>query len=135
MNQIEDMGETHDGLLKDTFDAMLTAPNASFASFFTQEQTRWEARKPYDFDELDSMATAVNNNMFSNKTWSEVDPKDAKIIALSTEAQELKQKVDISAPGKSTARSDNPPTATFVGQNIKCHNYDQNVHVDDARKA
>ena len=35
---IEDMGETHDNLLKDTFSALLTAPNAHFTQFFEHEK-------------------------------------------------------------------------------------------------
>ena len=34
MDLIEDVGESHDNLLKDAFGALLTAPNARFTQFF-----------------------------------------------------------------------------------------------------
>ena len=53
----------------------------------------WEAGKTYDFDTLDNVAKTACNNVCTNKTWSTVDPKDAKILALHTEINQVKEEL------------------------------------------
>ena len=51
----------------------------------------WEAGKNYNFNTLDNVTKTVRNNMCTNKIWSTVDLKDAKILALYTEIKEVKK--------------------------------------------
>ena len=90
MDLIEEMGETYDSLLKNTFDALLSAPNTTFHQFFVQEKLHWEAGKSHTFDKLDSIAKTMHNNMCSNGSQESIDPKDARIIALTTEVNDFK---------------------------------------------
>ena len=92
MDLITELGETYDSLLKDTFDALLSIPNTKFHQFFEMEKLRWESGKQFDFDSLSNIAKSIYNNMVSNQTWDSVDPKDAQIMALSTEVAALKDK-------------------------------------------
>jgi len=78
MDKIVEMGETHDNLMKNTFDALLTAPNTVFHQYFTLEKMSWQGgTKTYTFDQLSEVAKTIYNNMVSNGTWNDVDPKDA----------------------------------------------------------
>ena len=93
MDLIEDMSETHNKLLKDAFSALLTAPKTHFMHFFECEKMLWEAKKHCDYDTLDSIVKIVCNNVHSNKSWNAVDPKDAKIIALRAEINDVRKKL------------------------------------------
>ena len=63
----------------------------------------WEAGKVCTFDKLDSMAKTICNNMCSNGSWNSIDPKDAKIIALTTEVNNVKQELLASKRGGNTS--------------------------------
>ena len=105
MNLITELGETHDSLLKDTFDALLTAPNSRFHQFFEIEKTRWEGGKDYTYDSLSEYAASTCDNVVSNGTWNMIDEKDKQIIASRTEVEELKSNKN-SANNDSMATSD-----------------------------
>ena len=53
----------------------------------------WKVGKNNSFDALDNMAKMVHNNIRTNKIWSTVNPKDAKILTLCTEANEVKEEL------------------------------------------
>ena len=74
---IMEMGETHDNLLINTFDAILSALNTQFIMFFSQEKMRWEAGKVHTFKSLSEIAKSICNNMVTNNKWDAVYPKDA----------------------------------------------------------
>ena len=59
MDVIEAMGKTHENILKDAFDALLTAPNTRFNQIFSHGKLLWEAGKHYDFDMLNSIAKSL----------------------------------------------------------------------------
>ena len=90
---IEDIGETHHNLLKNTFGILLSTPNTRFTQFFEHEKMLWEVGKTYDFDALDNIAKTVHNNMCTNKTQCIVDPKDAKILVLHAKIKEVKEEL------------------------------------------
>ena len=113
MDLIEDMGKTHDNLLKDTFGAFLTAPNSRFIQFFEHEKMLFEAGKHYDYDTLDSVAKTVCNNMCTNKTWDTVDLKDAKILALRTEITEIKEELMKARDNSSKGSTSDAPYYTI----------------------
>ena len=90
MTNITDLGETHDNLMKDTFDALLSAPNTEFHQYFSLQKLSWQGgTKQFTYDELAHLAKTIYNNMVSSGAWDAVDPKDAKIMALSTQLQQL----------------------------------------------
>ena len=92
MDLISELGETHDLLFKDTFDALLSISNIRFYQFFEMEKLRWKSGKQFDFDSLLNIAKSIYNNMVSNQSWDSVDPKDAQIMALTIEVAALKNK-------------------------------------------
>ena len=113
MDLIEEMGETHDNLLKDTFGALLTAPNTRFTQFFEHEKMLWEAGKHYDFDTLDSMAKTVYNNMCTDQSWNALDPKDAKIVALRTEINNVREELKKAHDNNTKSSSSGTPDFTI----------------------
>ena len=93
MDLIEDISKTYDNLLKNTFSALLIAPNTCFTQFFEHEKMLQKAGKHYDYDTLNSIAKTVYNNICTNKTWNTVGPKNAKILVLHTEITEVKEEL------------------------------------------
>ena len=90
MDLIRDLGENHDNLLEDTFNALLSAPNSHFVDFFDKEKLTWQARKKmHTFNTLSEVAKTIYNNIQINQSWDSLDPKDAKILSLTTPVQQL----------------------------------------------
>ena len=82
--------ETHDNLLKDTFDDLLTVPNTICRNYFELENVSWQGgTKTYTYDQLAEVAETTHNDVVSNGTWDSIDHKDAQIMALHTNIDEL----------------------------------------------
>ena len=81
---------THDNIVRDIFNALLSTNNSNFHNYFSMERIRWEQGADYRYDVLCESATAIYNNMKASGEWEKVDPKDAKIMALATEIRQLK---------------------------------------------
>ena len=76
------MGETHDNLMKGTFDTLLTSPNTVFRQCFQLENTNWQGgAKMHNFEQLSTVAKSICNNMINSGTWNAADAKDAQILA------------------------------------------------------
>ena len=90
---MEEMGETHDSLLKNAFDPLLSTPNVTFHQLFAQEKSHWESGKASSFDQLDSTAKTVHNKMCSDSSWDDIDPKYDKIIAFTAEVMMREKKL------------------------------------------
>ena len=87
---ITDQGETHDNLMKDSFNALLTVPNTEFHQCFSLEMMGWQGgTKVYTYEDLAEMAKTIYNNMVTTGTWDAVDSKDARIMALTTQLEVL----------------------------------------------
>jgi len=56
------------------------------------QQIKWEIGKDMTFDDLSLKAKTMYNNMVSKVTWGETDPKDAKILALTTKSSVMEKK-------------------------------------------
>ena len=96
MELITDQEESHDNLMKDTFDALLTVPNTQFNQYFALEKLSWQGgTKSYTYETLADLAKSIYNNMIINGTWNAVDPKDAQIMALATKVDELTTNKDV----------------------------------------
>ena len=100
MMLITDQGETYDNLMKDTFNAFLTVLNTEFHPHFSLEMMEWQGgTNVCTYEDLAEVAKTIYNNMFTAGTWDAVDPKDARIMALSTQLEEISKSISpTSAP-------------------------------------
>ena len=90
MTNITDLGETHDNLMKDTFEAFLVAPNMEFHQYFSLQKLSWKGgTRKFTCEKLAHLAKTIYNNVVSSSAWNVVDPKDTKIMAPSTQLQQL----------------------------------------------
>jgi hypothetical protein len=75
--------------------ALLSGPNASFNDFIGRINEDVKSGTGYHAkittDELFTAAERFYNNEVSEERWTAVDPKDARIMALATEIEKLKQ--------------------------------------------
>ena len=69
--------------------ALATIPNASFKSFVRTERQKWELGGNKTAREIISESLTIYNDAVSAHTWTTTDPKDAKIIALTTKVDKL----------------------------------------------
>ena len=86
-NQIVELGYKHDDVVMDTFKALLSTKNEIFKSFVQRMKDAWEMGADTTLNELASTATTKYNNMVKQREWDTKDPKDAKIIALTTKLE------------------------------------------------
>ena len=89
-NLITKKGETHDNLLSNTFDALLTTSNTRFYMFLHQQKMRLEAGKACTFESSSEKEKNVHNNMVANNQWDSVDPKDSKNNGTYLESKETR---------------------------------------------
>ena len=87
--EILNRNHTHEDYLLDLFNALATVPNESFNSFVRTERQKWELGGTRTAREIISESLTIYNNAVSAHTWTTTDPKDAKIIALTTKVDEL----------------------------------------------
>ena len=87
--QIIQQGHTHEDYVMNLFDALLSSKNEEFRQAIRSEKTNWEKGEDVSADAIITVATAKYNNLRKQKTWNQVDPKDAKIVALTTKVENL----------------------------------------------
>ena len=64
MDLIRDLGETHDNLLEDAFNALLSAPNSRFVDYFDKQKLAWQGGTvTCTFQTLSETAKSMCNNM------------------------------------------------------------------------
>ena len=85
---------THDNLIRDVFNALLSSNNTNFHNYFNLEKMKWQSGKEYKYEELCKSACDIYTNMKTNGDWTRVDPKDAQIAALTTQVSHLKKNSD-----------------------------------------
>ena len=99
-NEVEELGHTHDDIILDMFNALETGKNETFARHIETLKTKWEGGYNYTVDELATESVTKYNNLAQAKVWkTDPDAKDAKIVALTTQLNELSKKVN-NQPGK-----------------------------------
>ena len=88
---------TYDQYMDDLFRALKTFSNRVFVDFMTCLEDEWETdatdNTPTKIDLFIQMVRTKYNNMKSRSKWDIVDPADAKILALSTQLQEVQQQL------------------------------------------
>ena len=106
-------GGSFDSFIDELFRAPKTFPNKIFTDYIVRLEDDYESEpgsKVTD-KEINQMTRDVKNkynNMYHNKTWNYVDPSDAKILALTTSLEEVKQElVDEKAKNTGPATSGN----------------------------
>jgi len=92
-NLIIDDGFTHDDIVMDTFNALLTSKNTEFNVYIQRHKDAWEEGKTFTLDGISADAINKYNNLVHQKIWNKADPKDAKLLALTTEVQDLKSQI------------------------------------------
>ena len=80
---------THPDYVMHLFNALLTSKNDIFRSMIQREKDKWELGEDVLPDSLVDKATTKYNNMVLQKLWNQTDPKDAKILALTTKLELL----------------------------------------------
>ena len=87
--EILERGHTHEDFLYDIFNALETVTNPNFAARIRDERQKWELGGLKTADDVMFEALTLYNNAISTNQWEYEDPKDAKIMALSTKVEEL----------------------------------------------
>ena len=83
--------DTFDDLVRHIFRALLTCPNHIFRDLIQRTKDDWDIGGDIDADSLSLMAKTKYNNMFLAGEWTQLDPKDAKIAALTTRLATIEQ--------------------------------------------
>ena len=99
-DEIVKRGFTHDDMIIDLFKALLTSKNEVFHRFIQRKKDDWETGTDITPDELISEAVTKYNNMVENKTWKMKEADDSKLVALTTQVKELKEKLNSQSSGK-----------------------------------
>ena len=97
-SKIVELGKTHEDYVMHLFDAMLTSKNQIFCDYIQIKKNDWEEGSEVQPDTLMQEATTKYNNMCKQNTWNKSDPKDAKIIALTTQLKSLEDKLGDTTP-------------------------------------
>lgn len=87
--EIEEKGQTHQDYQLDLFNALQTVPNPDFASRIRDERQAWEIGGNKQPNQIIAEALTIYNNAVSANRWDDKDPKDAKIMALTTQVEQL----------------------------------------------
>ena len=87
--EIEEKGQTHQDYQLDLFNALQTVPNPDFAAFICDERQAWEIEGEKKPDQIIAEALTIYNDAVSADRWDNKDPKDAKILALTTQVETL----------------------------------------------
>ena len=86
---IQEKGQNHEDYILDLFNALDMVPNSDFSAHIRFERRAWEMGADKSYDEIIVKAVTLYNNAVSANRWSEKDPKDAKIMALTTRLEAL----------------------------------------------
>lgn len=92
--EIEELGQTHDDIILDMFNALETGKNEKFNSHIDKMRTQWEEGEDFDVDQITTAATTKYNNLLEAKKWkTDGDQRNSKIVALTTQVEELKKQI------------------------------------------
>lgn len=86
---IQEKGENHEDYILNLFNALDTVPNSDFSAHIRFERRAWEMGSEKSPDKIITKALTLYNNAVSSNRWSEKDPKDAKIMALTTRLEAM----------------------------------------------
>ena len=90
---IEERGGRHEDIVLDLFDALLSGKNDIFNRFVERSRDDWEIGSNIMHDSLVSMSVTKYNNMVKLGRWKQVEPKNATILALTTQIKNLENKI------------------------------------------
>ena len=86
---ITQLNGRHDDMVLDTYTVLLSEKNDIFNNFVQRGKDDWELGKDQNFEDVMENTTVKYNNMVKQTIWTQTDPKDAKILALTTLNHEL----------------------------------------------
>ena len=93
--KILDNHSTCESIRRYCLNALLSGPNAKFNAFIERIKDDIDSQtglnKTMSFDELCTRARSKYNNMDACDEYSKVDPKDAKILALTTRLESIEK--------------------------------------------
>ena len=93
MKMIMGCGKDCESIRRYTITALLSGPNAKFNSFIDRLNDDIESQtgvnKAMDWRDIIDAARIKYNNMNSANSWDTVDPRDAKLLALTTQIETL----------------------------------------------
>ena len=87
--EIKEKDQSHEDMILDLINAFKTVPNHDFAAHVQDKRKQWELGGEKDVDQIISEALVIYNNVVTANCWQTIDPKDAKIIALTTQVEKL----------------------------------------------
>ena len=97
VKDIRRLGGTCESTRRYLMTALMSGPNAKFNSYIDRINDDIEAKsgpyKDFTVESIMSAATTKYETMDRTGDWSKVDPRDAKLLALTTEASSLKEEV------------------------------------------
>ena len=98
-------GVTHEDYVRHLFRALLSGPNSSLNCYIERCKDDWDTGADVTPDSLIQVAKEKYNNMVAQKEWNKTDPKDAKILALTTRLNKLEKE-------KKPAANPTPPAGS-----------------------
>jgi len=111
--EITEKGQRHEDIILDVFNAFKTVPNPDFAAHVRDERKHWELGGEKEVDQIISEALVIYNNAITANRWQTTDPKDAKIIALTTQVEKLVEMQTKLAANATQAPSQNRQNSRF----------------------
>ena len=120
---IGERGGHHEDIVLDLFDALFLGKNNVFNRFVERNKDDWEVGSDITHDSLVSTAVTKYNNMVKQGCWKKVEPKDAIIVALTTQIRNLENKISSTTTtlggGSSASNNNMNPKCTLEGWRIK----------------
>jgi hypothetical protein len=99
VKDIRRLGGTCESTRRYLMTALMSGPNAKFNSYIDRINDDIEAKsgpyKDFTVESIMSAATTKYETMDCTGDWSKVDPRDAKLLALTTEASSLKDELSL----------------------------------------
>jgi hypothetical protein len=97
-------GGSHEDMVMDLYNALLSSKNEIFNRFIQRSKDSWETEKEVTPEELITLATEKFNNLSEQKQWETAASKseNSKIVALTTQLEELKKTVQASQSSDGT---------------------------------
>ena len=105
---ILDRQKTHDDILLDLFEALLSGKNEVFTRFVQRRKDDWETGADESPESLVEACVAKYNNMLLQRTWKQEESKDSKIIALTTKVETLEAKLAAKDTNGTSSRLSTP---------------------------
>ena len=100
MNLLTKLEGTCESIDRYTYEALISGPNDQFNAFLQRINDDIESAsgyyRDYDWTDIISACRTKANNMQSTGNMDKVDPRDAKILALTTKVEELNAKMSSS---------------------------------------